>query len=316
MERKGFIGGSDVHNLFSLKPYGCAVKLWYEKTGKKPDFPESYNPNIERGKALEPIIRKLYEEESGEDIVVPSKQFQHKEYPFLRAFLDGLMFSDTDTPHVIEIKCLNRDSFYKARREGLLDAYILQMQHYLMVTGYQWGRFVIFWADGWALDDFKVERNQELIDKMLAAELRFWKFVENGPKPDPLELGDKRCGKCLYRVSCHGKKLQDLYDLQQEEHEYKNLSDSEDYQMAAEKYITDKAAFDEAKVDLETSKDALKELIGKMPGVYGCGLKIHYRQIKSKRWDTKRLSQDHKELEAEYKKEVFSRPFKPYEVGE
>src|SRR5262245_38151315 len=48
-QRKLGIGGSDVAHLFNEPPYGCSRRLWLEKRGIPPDYPESPTDIMERG---------------------------------------------------------------------------------------------------------------------------------------------------------------------------------------------------------------------------------------------------------------------------
>jgi hypothetical protein len=57
---------------------------------------------------------------------------------------------------------------------GVPRHYILQMQHYLAVTGLKWGTFAIFNADRWELMLIEVERDEKVISAIIKVEEKFW----------------------------------------------------------------------------------------------------------------------------------------------
>jgi putative phage-type endonuclease len=320
MNRLGFIGGSDVQHVLNLEPYGCAAWLWDTKRGVPEDYPESYNPFFERGHALEPIIKKKFLEENGYVSVPHPELQQHPEYPFMQSRVDDMVskqepFSGqlvTVSQKVFEAKSAMREVFFKMKKEGLPEAYIVQMQHYLAVTGLESGIYATLWPDGWQMESFEVPRNDELIEQIIQAEINFWKLVENGPRPEKLPLDDKRCQKCTRRNSCQGDKLLELYRDMEGETDLPVMAGNVLFDKASEQYIAAKEIADNANADLETAKKDLQDIIGDNPGAYGNGIKIHYRVQKSNRFDTTRFKKDHPDLAEKYKKESLSRPFRAY----
>ena len=56
-DRLSGIGGSDVADVLSLEPWGCARRLYYEKRQVPPDYAdESKEALFERGHVLEPLV--------------------------------------------------------------------------------------------------------------------------------------------------------------------------------------------------------------------------------------------------------------------
>lgn len=217
-ERRMGIGGSDVHHVFSLAPFGCARRLFFEKKGPvlaPPDYPVGYSPAMERGKALESVAVKEYRKLIGPDIKVFNekesrgtykRRFSDEQGYFMRGEIDRKLWDEDGKRFgVLEIKVSGRDAYYKYKEEGLPEAYILQMQHYLLITNFYWGEFYIFCPDQWEGERFKVQPDEKLQKVIIEAECDFWyNNVMLGVEPDRLELGEehKRCSKCLWRVTC------------------------------------------------------------------------------------------------------------------
>jgi len=74
--------------------------------------------------------------------------------------------------------------FTKCKREGLQEYYIIQMQHYLGVTGYKWGAFAVFSAELWELLEFDVTPDKELIKIIFQEDEKFWQMVKEGIEPE------------------------------------------------------------------------------------------------------------------------------------
>ncbi len=213
-ERRTMIGGSDAAAVLNIG-YGCRRRLIYQKWGVTPDF-DLDSPEMERGRAMESIIADKYQQVTGRDVTAVGTQ-RHTDYEFLGVHMDRLVRDQQRSdPGYLEIKCLGRESFHKTRREGLIEDYILQMQHGLMVTGFQWGSFAIFWPDGWKLEYFDVDRDEEIIEVLREEEIQLWKLIESkdpeSSLPERLPPSDKRCSGCDYLSGCQGAALLSLIE--------------------------------------------------------------------------------------------------------
>jgi putative phage-type endonuclease len=307
-DRTKGIGGSDMHHLFNLKPHGCARRLYYEKQGIEADYPFLGNNATERGNKLEDIAAKEYAEKTGRKL---RKSYQcFRRGTWAAAHIDRKIIQNENGRGVLEIKVPGERMFNQIKYNGLPEAYILQLQHYLLVTGWEWGGYCIFWADGWKLLDFDVERNETLIKEISSAGIAFWQDVKNGNEPERLPDTDSRCGKCPWRVKCQGQHILDAVEDDREEIEY-----DESMEKVVEEYLQAKEIFSEAEEYLEDVKARIKGALGKRIAVQAFGSNIYYRPVISRRWNTKLLEKDHPELAEKYKKEQISRPLKVYEIS-
>ena len=180
--RRQGIGGSDAGAILGVDSYRSALAIYEVKVGiREPDPP---NAAMKRGTFLEPIARKLYTELTGRR-VRRTGQRVHPIHTFMLCNVDGLIHRDTKGPGVLELKCPGVWAFAKVKREGLPLAYIAQMQHNLVVTGYEWGSFALFNADLWELIHFDIVADRELQQALILKEEEFWKqHVE--PKIPPV----------------------------------------------------------------------------------------------------------------------------------
>jgi putative phage-type endonuclease len=315
LARRQGIGGSDVHSLFNLEPYGCAANLWMDKKGMPEDFPMLNQNALKRGRLMEPLIVNEYAEETGNVVEPGVELLHHPDLPFLIANTDGTI-TDQDFDQrgfgVLEAKAPAKDAFYQILKEGLTESYILQMQFYIGVLNVRWGAFAIFWPDGWALETFEVQRDDKLIKVIFDKATEFWDLVQNGEMPERLDLQDPRCKRCVRRKTCWGKKLELMEAEQAAAEGAIDLGGDGKFLLALEDYKQGKQEEKEGKLQKENAASIIQKLMGDEGAAIGGGAKVYYKVQTSKRWDTKALTKDHPELEKKYKTESTSRPFKVY----
>lgn len=181
--RRRGIGSSDAPIILGVSPYSTPYKLWLEKTGQV--IPDETSTFItERGNELEPIARAKYELETM--VEMQPQLCQHKDYPWLRASMDGVNFEEGGG---LEIKFIGENDF-KLAEIGVIPAkYIPQIQHQFLVTGLQWIDFYGYNVPVGA------ENHQgrgvtvrclpipEYIQKLMNAESLFWDLVQSEVPP-------------------------------------------------------------------------------------------------------------------------------------
>lgn len=109
------------------------VELWLEKTGQLP-----YSEAGEAaywGTQLEVLVRTEFTKRTGIEVNKVNQILQHEDYPFMLANLDGTCQHPNYGTCVFEAKTA---SAYKAFEweDKIPDEYMLQIQHYMAVTGY------------------------------------------------------------------------------------------------------------------------------------------------------------------------------------
>jgi len=224
-ERRTGIGGSDVHHIFNTEPWGCARRLFYEKRGTEPDRPDKRDARLlTRGKKLESLVADEYCEATGRNVTEIQSAIRHPLHPELMVHVDRSIapcvptFAHPDDPRmakewgpgVLECKTAGREVFFRVKREGMPDAYILQLQHALYVRCEEWGSFALTWPDGWQTIWWDIEPDPELQATIRDEALKFWALVENGPAPERLAPEDARCHRCVYSGQCQGAAMEEL----------------------------------------------------------------------------------------------------------
>lgn len=180
--RTGGIGGSDVSIIAGINPFKSVHQLWLEKTGQvEPEQTESEYAHF--GTLLEPIVRKEFTTRTGIKVRQKHMLLQSTEYPFMYADLDGVINEDGELA-IFEAKTASQ---YKMDtwEEEVPAGYILQVQHYMAVTGAK-KTYIAALVGGNHFVYHVVERDEVMIAKIIAMEKYFWEtHVLGGIEPIP-----------------------------------------------------------------------------------------------------------------------------------
>ncbi|WP_234774743.1 YqaJ viral recombinase family protein [Paraburkholderia tropica] len=197
--RKTGIGGSDAAAAVGLNPYKSMLELWLEKTGRdtdleKPDPKDTTHP-VYWGSLLEPIVAAAYTQQTGNKVRKVNAVLRHPTVPFMLANLDREV-TGTDV-QILECKTAGINGA-KLWREGPPEYVQLQVQHQLAVTGKQAADVAVLIC-GQQLDVHRIERDNDLIAKLIELESRFWQYVESDTPP-PADGSDSadRALRCLF----------------------------------------------------------------------------------------------------------------------
>jgi len=202
IDRRGYIGGSDIGSLFGVNHWKSAYELWEEKTADAP-VEEEFSPEREkilrRGRRLEPWIIELLEEERG--IFVQRRNVYHsdEEFPWMRCQLDfeymeefGLCNGEAKT-----VSPFAAQDWGEPETDQIPLSYCLQTMWGLGIT--KRSRTLVAALIG--ADDLRVhfvDRDEDLIQEIRRRAYHFW--TENVLKripPEPVTKLDIQ--KALYK---------------------------------------------------------------------------------------------------------------------
>ncbi len=190
-ERQKGIGSSDVAAILGLIPqWKTPLDVYIEKTSPEP-IQSLENRKMTVGKKIESFIAKLFSDETGYKVMRKNDIVWHKEIPYLFASLDRVIQKpvDKNTSGVLEIKNTTSQTADKWE-DGISDYYMVQIQHQLDVTGYEWGYFAVL-VDGWDLRNIPVYPDKELIEIKNERLAKFWlDHVEKRIPPEPITEKD------------------------------------------------------------------------------------------------------------------------------
>ena len=177
--RKKGIGGSDASVVCGINRYKSPVELWLEKTNQLP-YQEAGEAAY-WGTQLEALVKAEFTKRTGIEVEQTNQLLQSEDHPFMLANLDGECIHPTYGKCVFEAKTA---SAYKSGEweDAIPDEYILQVQHYLAVTGYR-GAYIAVLIGGNTFRWKFIERDDEIISMLIQLESDFWEHVQTDVPP-------------------------------------------------------------------------------------------------------------------------------------
>jgi putative phage-type endonuclease len=183
--RKQGLGGSDASVVCGVNRYKSPVELFMEKSGQLP-----YSEAGEAaywGNVLESVVREEFTKRTEIKVTLVNEILQSVEYPFMLANVDGTCEHPNLGTCIFEAKTAGAFKFDEWENK-IPDEYLLQLQHYLAVTGYA-GAYIAVLIGGNTFKWRFIERDEELISMLVSLESDFWEHVQNG-EPPPLDGTD------------------------------------------------------------------------------------------------------------------------------
>ncbi|AJG15734.1 hypothetical protein RK21_04226 [Pseudomonas plecoglossicida] len=194
--RKRGIGSSDAAAAVGLNPYKSQLELWLEKTGRDAGLPKT-DPQDEEspaywGNVLEPIVAWHYSKRTGNAVL----QHPDPELPWMLANIDREVIGTEDV-QILECKTagINGARLWK---EGVPEYAVLQVMHQLAVTGKQAADVAVL-LGGQTLEIHRIERDEQMIARLIELERQFWQHVETDtPPPADGTASAESALRCLY----------------------------------------------------------------------------------------------------------------------
>ena len=181
-DRRTGIGGSDATRLYE----GDWYQLWSEKVGETEPADLSDVLPVQMGVHTEPFNISWYEKQTGKKVIRQQEFLTHPKYDYMYAHIDGVvsqLIQEKDKnifPQEAILECKHTNAFSNPQK--CLDKYIAQIQHYLMVSGFNKAYMSVFFGN-MKYDIIEVEANEMFQKKLIAAEVLFWYYVKNKKAP-------------------------------------------------------------------------------------------------------------------------------------
>jgi putative phage-type endonuclease len=196
IDRRKFIGGSDVAAIIGVSPWQTPYSLWEKKTAPDGAIDESEVDKAKifaRGKRLEPVvIEMLQDEEPDVHIVDRQVRVVDPDYPFLQAEID---FVSEERCEFLNGEIKTSSAFISSDEWGPSGSvqiphwYTAQVMHGMMITGRQNCRVAALIGT----DDMRtyvIERNEELIIHIRRKSVEFWNDHVIAKSAPPMKTAD------------------------------------------------------------------------------------------------------------------------------
>ena len=180
--RRGGIGSSDAATAVGLNPYKSPLELWLEKTGRQSANDEQPGMDDPRfwGTLLEPYVAVAYQQKTGRKVRRINAVLQHPTMPFMLANIDREVVGE---PEVQILECKTAGEFgSRLWKDGVPEYVQLQVQHQLAVTGKDAADVAVLLC-GQDLQVHRIERDDDIIARLVVLETRFWECVETDTPP-------------------------------------------------------------------------------------------------------------------------------------
>lgn len=315
-QRQGFIGGTDIQHVFNLEPYGCARRLWYQKTGAEPDREFRMTGPIIAGKLMEDGVAEMVKERTGWKI--RRKKASASGHELQR--VDRAIVGQDRGPGVLEIKTVSDRAYWTWKTEGVPDAYLLQVQWYMAVLEWEWGCIAALNRDTGQLELYKFDLRVDLMEKVRLMAERFM-TVNVGQRIAPPWLAerDARCDSCQWEATCQMDEWVNVADggLVQIDGLPGLLSEyrgAKDIAKRAETLAQKLRDGDEAGKD-EAHKLGIDRLLGDNEQARASAdERVLFRPVETMRVDTDELKTKYPEVYASVLKRSVSRPLRVFKI--
>lgn len=180
--RKGGIGSSDAAAAVGLNPYKSRLELWLEKTGRAAANDDHQGMDDPRfwGTLLEPYVAVAYQQKTDNKVRKLNAVLQHPTFPFMLANIDREVVGSAD---VQILECKTAGEFgSRLWKDGVPEYVHLQVQHQLAVTG-KGAADVAVLLCGQKLEVHRIERDEEVISRLVVLESQFWEYVVTDTPP-------------------------------------------------------------------------------------------------------------------------------------
>ncbi|HAA3503588.1 TPA_asm: hypothetical protein GEI81_16165, partial [Listeria monocytogenes] len=175
LTRRLGIGGSDAGIIMGLNQYKTAFELWLDKTDQVlPD--ESAGEAAYWGNQMEEVVAKEFEKRTGKKVRRSNMMYQHSEHDFMLANVDRFVVGEDA---ILECKTASAYLAKEWEADEVPATYLVQIQHYLAVTGKS-KAYVAVLIGGNKFIWKEIERDDELINQIIAFELDFWETNVKG----------------------------------------------------------------------------------------------------------------------------------------
>ena len=286
--RKQGICGSDAGAIAGMNPYVSAFSVYQDKTTNEVKE-KSDNEAMKQGRDLEEYVARRFSEETGMKVKRANYIFQNEKYNWMLADFDRLIVGQKAG---LECKTVSPYSAEKWKDGAVPLSYLLQVQHYLAVSGYEcWYIAALIYGKDFVIR--KIERDEEMICSLIKIEEHFWferVKKKNPPEPD----GSDDYSEMLQNTFCadETKEIQ-LFGM---EEELKRRSELDDL---IEKLTKEKTVIDQ-KIKLQ---------MGDAVAAVAPDYRISWSQTSVNRLDTAKLKAEKPEIYKNYLKKSSSRRF-------
>jgi putative phage-type endonuclease len=188
--RKLGIGGSDASAVCGVNKYTTPFQAYLSKVDPTYAIEESFP--MAWGTLVQDAVVAMFAKATGIDVYSWPVLLRSKTHSFMQYSPDGVLFVD-GKPGLYEGKTTGMKKTWEG---GGQTHALVQVQHGMAVTGFEFA-YIACVVSNSELIQFRVERDQKFIDRLVEIESAFWARVQ-AKNPPPIAAEDKDALKTLY----------------------------------------------------------------------------------------------------------------------
>ncbi|NLK93899.1 MAG: hypothetical protein GX275_01730 [Clostridiales bacterium] len=288
-ERQCGIGGSDVGAILGVNRYKTPFEVYLEKTEPITAISEQ-SESAYWGDQFEEVVAKEFEKRTGKRVRRDRKHYKNKEYPFMVANIDRRVVGENA---ILECKTTNQFLANQWQDDEIPASYLLQVQHYLFVTGAEVGYIAVL-IGGQKFLWKEVARDEELIEMIIEAEKEFWKMVQD--KTPPALDGSSAAEKYLSEKYSNAE----VGKTEQLGFEYKDKINN---------YFELKEQLKHLEIKVKEIENQIKGELKEAEFGFAPGYSVSWKNVTSNRVDSKKLKTEYPEIYKAVLKESVCRKF-------
>jgi putative phage-type endonuclease len=179
--RKNGIGASEAAAACGLSPWKTPLDIYCLKLGLIPEVVE--NDAMRLGKRLEPVVVDEYVDRTGNEVVRPCPMYTHPEHSFMFATPDGRV---PNISGILECKTTTwRTELGDESTDWIPEDWLAQTHQQMAVMQVDRCDVAVL-VDGRTLRIFNIQRNDELVEAIIASEKELWERIQAKDPPPPI----------------------------------------------------------------------------------------------------------------------------------
>lgn len=295
MRRRG-IGGSDIAAILGLNKYKSAMGVYLDKVGET-TLDDTAGEAAYWGNVLEDVVAKEFQQRTGQKVRRDNRMLAHPDHPYMIANLDRVLVGKRE---ILECKTSSAFRMKEWESDEIPAEYILQVMHYLAVTGYE-AAWIAVLVGGQKFIHKRIERDEELVSYIIETADHFWNEHVMKRVP-PAYDGSEASGDLLKRLYPTGEAGAEI-EL------------PEDAEPLIEQYHNASEQLDLYKKQKAEAENKLKALIGEAEIGLAQGHLVEWKTVKARETlDSKALRAEHPDIYTKFVK--VSKPTRRFAIKE
>lgn len=182
-ERRHYLGASESAAALGLSNFFTPLQLYQSKIGEGEPIEETLPMMV--GTALEPVILRMFEKETGMTVTDRQKRVVDPHWERRRATLDGV----SSDGGIVQAKASGMYGWWGKESDAVPQSIVYQVHHEMACTGAKLAYVPVILGQR-TFQLYQIDRDEELIELLTAGEREFMARVDSRMPPPALDSDD------------------------------------------------------------------------------------------------------------------------------